>query len=55
MHRAEFHQHVGEENVCANIQEALNRAEQIAGELGLGSPEMRRLGEAELTKPETGA
>lgn len=31
MQRAEFHEHVGEGNVCANIRDALTRAEQIAG------------------------
>jgi SulP family sulfate permease len=30
MRRAEFHQHVGDQNICANIQEALRRARQIA-------------------------
>ena len=39
MQRADFHQHVGEANICANIQEALKRAGQIAGERGLvGEP-----------------
>ena len=34
MQRAEFHQHVGEKNVCANILDALARAQQLAAELG---------------------
>ncbi|HEV3217977.1 MAG TPA: sulfate permease [Vicinamibacterales bacterium] len=32
MRRAEFHQHVGHENICANIQDALSRAAKIARE-----------------------
>jgi SulP family sulfate permease len=32
MRRAEFHQHVGHDNICANIQEALFRAANIARE-----------------------
>jgi sulfate permease, SulP family len=32
MRRAEFHQHVGDDNICANIQEALFRAANIARE-----------------------
>lgn len=35
MARAEFHRHVGDANLCANIQDALKRAEQIARETGL--------------------
>jgi SulP family sulfate permease len=37
MARAEFHQHVGDANICANIQEALQRARQIALERSLGA------------------
>jgi len=29
MQAAEFHQHVGERNICANIEAALQRAEEI--------------------------
>jgi hypothetical protein len=29
MEQAEFEQHVGRENICANIQEALARAEVV--------------------------
>jgi SulP family sulfate permease len=29
MERADFHRHVGPENICANIEEALARAEQV--------------------------
>ena len=29
MHQAEFEQHVGRKNICANIQEALVRAEKV--------------------------
>lgn len=31
MHQAEFERHVGRENICANVQEALDRAAQAAG------------------------
>jgi SulP family sulfate permease len=31
MRRAEFHQHIGDENICANIREALQRAAALAG------------------------
>jgi SulP family sulfate permease len=31
MHRADFEEHIGKENICANIQEALERAKQLAG------------------------
>jgi SulP family sulfate permease len=37
MRRAEFHRHVGSENICDNIQAALARARQIAVERGLTS------------------
>ncbi len=29
MHQAEFEQHIGRENICANIQHALARADQL--------------------------
>ena len=29
MHQTEFEQHVGRENICANIQEALARADVV--------------------------
>jgi SulP family sulfate permease len=32
MHRAEFQDHVGKENICANFQEALDRARQLMSE-----------------------
>jgi hypothetical protein len=32
MERAEFHSHVGPENICENVGEAMARAEQIHGE-----------------------
>ena len=35
MRQAEFHEHVGDRNVCANIREALRRAEEIAAEQGI--------------------
>jgi SulP family sulfate permease len=31
MHQAEFERHVGRENICANVQEALDRAALAAG------------------------
>ena len=31
MHRADFEEHIGKENICANIQEALERAKDLAG------------------------
>jgi len=31
MHRADFEEHIGKENICANIQEALERAKHLAG------------------------
>jgi SulP family sulfate permease len=34
MERAEFHHHVGDANICANIQEALRRARAIAEQQG---------------------
>jgi SulP family sulfate permease len=30
MRRAEFHEHVGDANICANIRDALNRADELA-------------------------
>lgn len=30
MHAAEFHEHVGEQNICANIAAALRRARELA-------------------------
>jgi SulP family sulfate permease len=35
MERAEFHQHVGDANICPNIRAALVRAEQLAIEQGI--------------------
>lgn len=35
MKRAEFHEHIGERNICANIGEALRRAEELALEAHL--------------------
>jgi SulP family sulfate permease len=35
MERAEFHQHVGDANICPNIRSALRRAEQLAVEQGI--------------------
>jgi sulfate permease, SulP family len=35
MERAEFHAHLGEANMCRNIQDALTRAKEIAAEQGL--------------------
>jgi hypothetical protein len=34
MERADFHRHVGEENICSNIGAAIARAEQLHGEHG---------------------
>jgi len=31
MRRADFEEHIGKENICANIQEALERARQLSG------------------------
>jgi SulP family sulfate permease len=31
MHRADFEEHIGKENICANIQEALERARRLHG------------------------
>jgi SulP family sulfate permease len=35
MRKAEFHERLGDENICANVQEALDRAAAIAREKGL--------------------
>ena len=43
MERAEFHSHVGDRNICADIDEAVRRAEQLHDERG------RRAVEAELS------
>ena len=50
MQRAEFHQHIGERNVCASIQDALKRAEQIAGELGLEQEPQRQLDDPRISR-----
>jgi sulfate permease, SulP family len=34
MHQAEFEEVVGRENICANVQEALQRAETVFKETG---------------------
>jgi hypothetical protein len=31
MRRADFEEHIGKDNICANIQEALERARQLSG------------------------
>jgi SulP family sulfate permease len=41
MERAEFHQHVGDANICPNIRTALRRAEQLAAEQGIISQKSR--------------
>src|SRR5207248_6477649 len=38
MQQAEFEEHVGRENICANIAEALERARQLNLELGAEAP-----------------
>jgi hypothetical protein len=35
MERAEFHEHVGKDNILPNVHAALARAREIAGELQL--------------------
>jgi SulP family sulfate permease len=37
MQRAEFHEHLGEGNICANVEAALERAATIAAEKGLAA------------------
>jgi len=38
MHQAEFEQHVGRENICANITEALARSQALYAEIGKDAP-----------------
>jgi hypothetical protein len=38
MKRAEFHAHVGDANILANVHEALKRAHEIAVELDIHQP-----------------
>jgi SulP family sulfate permease len=44
MHQAEFEQHVGRENICANITEALARAQALYAEIGQDAPTVEHLG-----------
>jgi sulfate permease, SulP family len=39
MHQAEFERHVGVENICANIRDALTRAEVVHNKYHSGTPE----------------
>ncbi|MGH9602460.1 MAG: SulP family inorganic anion transporter [Terriglobales bacterium] len=52
LHQAEFEQHISRENICANIEEALNRAQQIYREMYDSGvlPSRRR---ADVTRPRT--
>jgi hypothetical protein len=36
MHAAEFHQHVGEANICVSIEAALARAAELQEEVTVG-------------------
>jgi SulP family sulfate permease len=45
MHQAEFEQHVGAENICANITEALARARALYAEIAAQSPLATQPGE----------
>ncbi|HSA93441.1 MAG TPA: SulP family inorganic anion transporter [Terriglobales bacterium] len=46
LHQSEFEQHVGRENICSNIQEALDRAQQLYREMvESGAVPSRRQGE----------
>ena len=44
MHQAEFEQHVGAENICANIAEALARAQALYAEIGDKAPAAEQWG-----------
>jgi sulfate permease, SulP family len=44
MHQAEFEQHVGRENICANITEALERAKALYAEIGTNAPTVEHWG-----------
>ncbi|MBZ5702822.1 MAG: STAS domain-containing protein [Acidobacteriia bacterium] len=44
MHQAEFEEHVGRENICPNIAEALKRARAIFREIGPLAPPIERWG-----------
>jgi MFS superfamily sulfate permease-like transporter len=33
MHQAEFERHIGRENICANVQQALERARQVHAQM----------------------
>ena len=47
MHQAEFEQHVGAENICANITEALERAKALYDEIGGKVPAAESLATAQ--------
>jgi hypothetical protein len=59
MHQAEFEQHVGTENICANITEALARAKALYEEIGEKAPVVehwgRRKGDHEGAQAATAA
>jgi SulP family sulfate permease len=38
MHEAEFHEHVGEENICSSVAEALDRARDLYPEAAMSHP-----------------
>src|SRR5262245_52388407 len=44
MHQAEFEQHVGLENICANITEGLARAQALYAEIGKDAPTVEHWG-----------
>lgn len=59
MHEAEFHEHVGEENICASIADAIERAKSLYPELSqqypAGTTWGRRSTDVPLPKPAFGA
>jgi hypothetical protein len=44
MYQAEFEQHVGRENICLNITDALARAKALCAEIGDKAPAIEHWG-----------
>ena len=52
MLEAEFHEHVGEENICRSVAEALNRAKSLYPEAAKQLPAGTTWGLGKLAQPE---
>jgi hypothetical protein len=53
MQQSEFEQHVGAENICANVTEALSRAQALYAEIANKAPSVEHWGRRKSDHPGT--